>query len=322
MVKWVKRTDKDSVSSRSADRWFRDSNLFEGIKENRHSPSALLSILVFFCLWGGALTLGRFMVTPLIESLPDNTPIWLSFALTLRKVLICGIQILAFFTWVKFVEKRRIATMGFQCRHKAREYGSGFIIGFGSMTIIFITLVVLGAIEIECNPVFSIDTLIGALCIAAFGWMMQSASEEIAIRGWLIPTLGKRYSPLAAVLLTGATFGAIHLLGNGATILSFINLTLSGVFFALYAIRAGNIWGVCGLHFGWNLTQGNIYGLTISGEQSNGSSLLIIDIKGEDVLTGGEFGPEGGCITTLFLACAILLIIFTNHREKRPPACK
>ena len=205
--------------------------------------------------------------------------------------------------------------MGFICKRKARAYWGGFLFGFGSISTITFILAALGAIQIEVNDLFPFDILSRSLCIALFGWGIQSASEEIAIRGWLIPALGIRYHPLTAVLLTGCVFGILHLLGNGATILSFMNLTLSGFFFALYAISGGNIWGVCGLHLSWNLAQGDIFGLSIIGQPSITNSIFITNNTGTDLLTGGDFGPEGGIITTLFLICAIMFIGFTMYRK-------
>lgn len=291
------------------------SGLFKSAKENKHRPNAIFSIIIFFCLWGGSLILGRFVTIPIIELFPNDMPLWIAFTSALRKILICGFQILVFFAWVKLVEKRRIATMGFICKHKAKAYWGGFLFGFASISIITFILAALGAIEIDFNYLFPIDILFGSLFVAVFGWGIQSASEEIAIRGWLIPTLGLRYNPLAAVLLTGGVFGILHLLGNGATILSFINLTLSGFFFAMYAISAGNIWGVCGLHLSWNFAQGNIFGLNISGEPSTSYSLFVTKNTGADLWTGGDFGPEGGFITTLFLVCAIMLLGMNMYRK-------
>lgn len=309
--------DKQNSAFRFINMRLQDSGLFKSAKRHKHKPNAILSIIIFFCLWGGSLIVGRLVISPMIELLPKDTPLWVSFGLTFQKILICGFQILVFFAWVKLVEKRKIATMGFICKHKAKAYWGGFLFGFASISIITFILAAFGAIEIEFNYLFPTDILFSSLCIAVFGWGIQSASEEIAIRGWLIPTLGIRYNPLAAVLLTGGVFGILHLLGNGATILSFINLTLSGFFFAMYAINAGNIWGVCGLHLSWNLAQGNIFGLNISGEQSVSSSLFISNNTGADLLTGGNFGPEGGIITTSFLICAIALIGLNMYRKHR-----
>lgn len=294
--------------------WFQNSDLFKNVGESKFRPGLILTILIFFCLWGGSIVLGRFLVTPLIEILPRGT-LWSAFALSLRRVLVCGIQIITFFAWVKFVEKRRIITMGLICKHKTRAYLGSVFLGFCAITTITLVLMLVGAIEVKVSNLLSIDFLIGSLLIAVFGWMVQSASEEIAVRGWLIPTLGIRYNPLIAVLLTGGVFGVIHLFNSGATVLSFINLTLSGFFFALYAINAGNIWGVCGWHMGWNFAQGNIYGLSVSGGQSIDNSLFSSKAIGTDFLTGGDFGPEGGFITTVFLVCGILFIGFIMYKK-------
>lgn len=121
-------------------------------------------------------------------------------------------------------------------------------------------------------------------------------------------------SPLCAILLTGGAFGVIHLFNTGSTLISFINLTLSGIFFALYAIKMGNIWGACGLHMGWNFAQGNIYGVSISGEHSI-NTVFACERIGNDILTGGDFGPEAGLLATLFFLCGILIVGIITHRK-------
>lgn len=106
---------------------------------------------------------------------------------------------------------------------------------------------------------------------------------------------------------------------SGATVLSFVNLTLSGFFFALYAIIAGNIWGVCGLHFGWNYALSGIFGLNVSGEQSTDCSLFLSHNIGMDFFTGGDFGTEGGFITTMFLICVILIVSIIYIKKHKAP---
>ena len=294
---------------------FQESTLFKRAGESKFKPNAILSIAVFFCLWGGSLLLGRFVVIPLINLFPSNTIVWISFSLSLRKILICSFQVAAFFAWVKLVEKRKIATMGFVSKNKAIGYCGGVLLGVCSISAIVFVSIIFGIIEIGFNSFSQSNLLVNSLLIAVFGWLIQSASEEIAIRGWLIPTLRTRYNPLVAVLLTGGVFGIIHLFKSGATALSFINLTLSGFFFALYAINAGNIWGVCGLHFGWNYALSNIFGLSVSGEQRLAASLFISKYSGADWLTGGDFGLEGSLFSTVFLTLAIILIIVVMQKH-------
>lgn len=155
------------------------------------------------------------------------------------------------------------------------------------------------------------------LGIMALGWIVQSASEEIAIRGWLIPSLEKNSTPITAISITAIIFGILHLFSSGVTVLSFINLTLSGIFFAGYAILNGNIWGVCGLHFAWNFALGNIYGLPVSGFADNGEKIFQTQQIGPSLLTGGAFGPEGGLITTITLLIAIAAFILKWRKNQR-----
>jgi membrane protease YdiL (CAAX protease family) len=297
--------------------WLRESNLFKNAEKSKFRPNALLSLIIFFCLWYSSLLLGRFIVIPLIDLLPNSTMAWNTFSLSLRKTLVCGFQITVFFSWVKGVEKRKLSTLGFASKHKAMDYLGGVLLGVASISAIVFVSMIFGIIEVSFNGIFPTSLLVSSLSIAVFGWVIQSASEEIAIRGWLIPTLGVRHNPLMAVLLTGGVFGILHLLNSGATALSFVNLTLSGFFFALFAINAGNIWGVCGLHFGWNYALSNIFGLSVSGEQGVGNSLFLSTSSGKDLLTGGVFGMESSLFSTVFLICAVLLICFIISKKHK-----
>ena len=94
------------------------------------------------------------------------------------------------------------------------------------------------------------------------------------------------------------------------TILSFVNIFLSGMFLALYAIVQEGLWGVCGFHFAWNLALTNIYGFEISGYPSM-KSLLKFKVDGPEFITGGGFGPEAGILVTIFL-CAGIVILSTR----------
>jgi membrane protease YdiL (CAAX protease family) len=295
--------------------WFQDSGLFKNAEESKFRPNAIISLIVFFCLWYGSLLLGRFIVIPLIDLLPNSTIVWSTFSLSLRKIFVCGFQIAVFFAWVKVVEKRKISTLGFASKHKVMNYWGGVLLGVVSISAIVFVSMIFGIIEVGFNGLSPTSLLVSSLSIAVFGWVIQSASEEITIRGWLIPTLGVRHNPLVAVLLTGGVFGILHLLNSGATVLSFVNLTLSGFFFALFAINAGNIWGVCGLHFGWNYALSNIFGLSVSGEQGISNSMFISKLSGADLLTGGDFGLESSLFSTIFFVCATLFIIVVMQKK-------
>jgi membrane protease YdiL (CAAX protease family) len=290
--------------------------IFAQAKNSKLNLNFFKIIIVFFILWGGGLLVGRLIALPIVNLISRDTLISESISEMLRKLLVCGTQIFIFFIWVKCVEKREIKTLGFQGSNGIKSYFIGVIIGFCSITLITIILLIFGEVRITLTTMGNEYKYISeSIFIMAIGWVIQSASEEIALRGWLIPVLGSRYNPIIAVVMQGVVFGGIHLLNSNVTVLSFTNLILSGIFFAAYLIYSENIWGVCGIHFAWNLALGNIYGYNISGFEPVGGSIFKTTLNGSDLFTGGTFGPEGGLITTIVLAAGVIILTFIVYKK-------
>ncbi|EKQ50960.1 MULTISPECIES: CPBP family intramembrane glutamic endopeptidase [unclassified Clostridium] len=281
----------------------KEKKMFKDLEHSEFLPNGFLILLVFAILWGGSFGLGRLISTYLLKDVTNQT-----LGLSLRSIITCGFQIFIFFLWVRFIERRKFSTVGFRGNSRLYKFIIGFFIGIISITIITFILFLAGAIQIEIvqNINMSISSYIGIIVIVA-GWLVQSASEEIGIRGWLIPLLGAKYNPLISILVTSITFGVLHLFVPTATILSFANLILSGIFFALYAISEDSLLGVWGCHFGWNLALGNIYAFSVSGFSPRGSAIFKIKVIGDNLLTGGQFGPEGGLLATLIVIIGIII---------------
>jgi len=290
--------------------------IFAQAKNSKLNLNFFKIIIVFFTLWGGGLLVGRLIALPIVNLISRDTLINESISEMLRKFLVCSIQIFIFFIWVKCVEKREIKTMGLQGSNGVKSYFKGVIVGFCSIALITIILIIFDEVRITLTTSGNQYMYISeSIFIMSIGWVIQSASEEIAIRGWLIPILGIRYNPIMAVIMQGVVFGGIHLLNSNVTVLSFVNLILSGIFFATYLIYSENIWGVCGMHFAWNLALGNIYGYNISGFEPVGGSIFKTTQIGSNFLTGGAFGPEGGFVTTIVLASGIIILSYIVYKK-------
>lgn len=292
------------------------SELFQQQKANKVKLNIPLSIIVYFILWLVGLGLGRLLAQLVFNALNLTAHANGNHMFALRKSIVCGIQIITFFSWVKFVEKRSISSIGFKIKNPFKPYAIGFIIGSCIISLITLILAITGIIQFKYNS-FDYNYMIINLSVIAFGWIIQSASEEIAVRGWLIPSLQNYCTPIMTISITAIVFGILHLFSAGVSLLSFINLMLSGVFFACYAIADGNILGVCGLHFAWNFALGNIYGLPVSGFSDNGEKIFSAQKIGPDIFTGGDFGPEGGLITTIVLLIAIALLVLKWRKKYR-----
>lgn len=287
--------------------------LFKQAKASRIKLNTFMSIFIYFFLWLSGLLIGRFIANFILGSLKTTLILEESIVVGLRKFIVCGIQILLFFLWVRLIEKRPIKTIGFQANKPFKAYTTGFVVGFSAISAVTAILSFFRMVEFES---FNVNFAPLLIVVIAWGWIVQSASEEIAIRGWLIPSLGNRSTPVMTIALTAIIFGILHLFSSGVTVLSFVNLILSGVFFAGYAIYTGNIWGICGLHFAWNFTLGNIYGFPVSGFSSNGETILTMKQVGSTFFTGGDFGPEGSFITTVILLLGIGILALKSFKPK------
>lgn len=209
--------------------------------------------------------------------------------------------------WLRLAEQRPLWTTGME-RPWLRSYLRGLLVGLVMFGTVVAILAALGHAALE-NPLSRLGlwSAGGALLILA-GWLVQGAAEELLTRGFLLPVLGIRWGTAVAVLVSSLLFSALHLGNPNISGISLLNLTLFGVFAALYALVEGGLWGVFALHAVWNWAQGNLFGFAVSGLEIQSGILIDLHETGPDPLTGGVFGPEGGLVVTLVLLAGILLV--------------
>jgi hypothetical protein len=69
-----------------------------------------------------------------------------------------------------------------------------------------------------------------------------------------------------------------------------------------------------GMHFTWNYVQGFVFGLPVSGFTFP-HSLLKVQVHGAAWLTGSDYGPEGGLLSTaVFVGAGICLLLSSRIR--------
>ena len=148
-------------------------------------------------------------------------------------------------------------------------------------------------------------------------WFPQGASEELLFRGYMIPRYDQRYKKAFAVFFSSVMFSVFHSLNMGYTPLASVNLFLIAVLFALIYLKTGNIWMTCAMHTAWNLSQGNIYGLQVSGNEAH-AAIVSTSYSGNanSLITGGDFGPEGGLAVTAVTAVCMVIVIILIARSR------
>lgn len=160
---------------------------------------------------------------------------------------------------------------------------------------------------------FAVTPALAAAIIAAVG-------EELAFRGGLFRILEESLGTAAALALSAALFGLLHALNPGATLVSTAAIALeAGVLLgAAYALTR-NLWFPIGLHLGWNITEGGIFGVSVSGGHA-GRGIFAVSLTGRTLLTGGDFGPEASlvAIAVCLAAAGVLLVLVAHHGRWLP----
>lgn len=220
--------------------------------------------------------------------------------------------ILVALLFCKLIQKRKVTTVGFQKPGMWKEYLCGLGAGFVMFSVAVLLCVATGSLRFQgLSATFSI----GIFVLFILGFMIQGMAEEVLCRGYLLVSIGRRYPLAVGIFANAVLFAALHLLNDGISVLAFINLVLFGVFASVYFIKRGNIWGIGALHSIWNLVQGNVYGIRVSGTQSTCSILASEMVAGRELMNGGDFGLEGGLAVTIVLVAGTLIMLATKQQR-------
>lgn len=243
-------------------------------------------------------------VTEITANMPDSITVIMLFAtviLTLSGLIYC-----------RFIEKRKLATLGFRKDGAIKEYLVGMLVGTGIFSLAVGICLVTGALTFEG---FCANISWGYIGLFFVGYLLQGMSEEVLFRGYLTVSLSRRAPIAAAVGISSVGFACAHLSNSGISVLAFINLTLFGIFAAVYMLKRGNIWGVCAIHSLWNFVQGNLYGISVSGMSKSESIMEMSSVASKSLVNGGDFGLEGGIAVTIVLVLAIVVMLFTKTKQ-------
>lgn len=227
-----------------------------------------------------------------------------------------ALGILTAIFFCKWIQKRKPWTLGYKKPGMVKEYLIGLAAGFLCMAFPVLVCILTGAATLSFNPMAATFSGVGALIALFLGFCVQGMSEEVLCRGYLMISMARKKGRIwIAIVLSALAFAALHLLNAGITVLAFINLTLFGIFAGFYFVKRGNIWGIAAFHTMWNFTQGNVFGILVSGNNF-GTSIFLTHVDPRlALLNGGDFGIEGGLLTTLVLAVGLIVLAFTKQKD-------
>ena len=290
-------------------------SIINSSKNEKKSPNFIWAIILSLIFMYGGSLIGSLATVPLYLAL-SNVPLFFNnqdlLSLLITLFSFAFISLLVFFR-VKGIEKRSLSSIGFNKNNWLKKYSLGFLIGLVMMSIIVLILLSFGYITVEKNPIQLVGiSAISSILVILFGWIIQGATEEIVTRGWLLNVLSTKYNIGVGLLISSTLFGLMHLTNPNVNYIAVINIILVGLFYGLYVIKTNDLWAVCGMHSAWNFAQGNIFGFEVSGLDVSVGSLIDLNLVGNNVITGGAFGPEAGIISTFILLVSIGILLFIN----------
>lgn len=206
----------------------------------------------------------------------------------------------------RFLEKKLLPQMLLQWGRSAwRPLGLGLLAGLGEVLVVYLVLLAGGFVKSSLG-------LGGAQQGSLFVWVlwflgssvMAPFAEELLNRGYWFQNIRRGWGTIAAIVVTSLLFGALHQFNENAALLGALNIALSAAIWAIGMLWFRSLWFPIGWHAGWNFVQFFIIGLPNSGFSVadfglQGTTLLVTELTGPTLMTGGEFGIEASLVSTL-----------------------
>ncbi len=220
----------------------------------------------------------------------------------IQVIFICFFSILFYWIYVALFEGRPLSELS--VKSLIPQLGLGLLLG-----LIFISVIILVISFFDGYKVVGYNK-IGVLIPILFMAVQAGIFEEILTRGALFRIVEDGLGTWWSILISALVFGFLHIWNPNATLFSSLSIAMTaGVILALFYVLTRKLWVPIGIHIAWNFTLGGIYGAAVSGGDAQG--LIISDMNGSDLLTGGEFGPEASIVTVIFF---VLLGIYLSWR--------
>jgi len=243
----------------------------------------------------------------------DADPALRALAMLLEQVLPA---LIAYLALVRGVERRPVAELSL--RRLPAQGGLGLLIGIALMSITVAALWLLGSYHVlRTDPAAD---WVPAVLVVGLG---AGLGEEILSRGVLFRIVEEGLGTWWALAISALFFGAAHLGNPGATAWSSAAIAIeAGILLGLLYHVTRSLWICVGMHLAWNVMQGTVFGIAVSGLPTHG--FLVASLTGPAWLSGDGFGAEASVVALLVCSSlsALLLAIALRRGSIVPPSWK
>jgi membrane protease YdiL (CAAX protease family) len=245
--------------------------------------------------------------------------------LYLRGVLLLAAAVAALALTGKALERKPLADIGLGMKGGLRDLFLGFAVGFALLAAVIGVLAALGWYRVESLKPPADMLRIGATM--ALVLLPYAAWEEVFFRGIVFRIVEDWLGTWVGIVASALFFGFAHATSPNATVLTSSAIAVeAGILLSVAFVRTRTLWLAIGIHWGWNFTQGPLFGAAVSGARFD--SILTASIDGPATWTGGPFGPEGGWMALGVCGLTGVALAVQAHRrgdfllpswKRRPP---
>lgn len=208
----------------------------------------------------------------------------------------------------KYADKKTFSSIGFDFSQFYPDALVGACLGIclicaGSLIILYLD----GIEWIDVVP--NLKELFNSAMIM----LMVALSEELVFSGYVLRNLMKSLNKWLALFISALLFTAVHLTNPEVPATGLVNTFLGGLLLGITFVNTRKLWLPVSFHFFWNFMQGPVIGFPVSGIPFD--SVLVLEPKGNPLISGGNYGFEASLVCSLLLLMAF--IVWCYFESKR-----
>ncbi len=209
-------------------------------------------------------------------------------------------------TFAAFLDSQSLITLGLNYDGESlTKVSIGAAISLSYVTVSFLIGTLMGYIKVKPSKlsedaVSSLPLFFGGLV----DFFTAAVFEEIIFRGYVFFLLLQAGGLYVAIIGSAVVFSTAHLIRHANMPLIYVlNAFLFGIVAAVCRYTTCSLWLPIGLHFGWNVVSGPIFGLPYSGRNYD-RGVVTSEVSGPAWLTGGSYSLDAGLLGTFALIIA------------------
>lgn len=228
----------------------------------------------------------------------------------------CLATVILAFGFRRFLDRRPADSLGLSLGvNSLRLFALGAAFGAGMQTLAFVLEYVTGSVHVAAIAPIRTDLTSWAAILPLLA--IAALAEELPLRGYLFQNLRVVWGNAFAIAGTSLLFALLHVTNPGAHqdfALTIIGVALAGAWFCAAVIWTRSLWLALGAHISWNLFEGSVFGLPVSGLTLGNGSAITSAVGGPTWFTGGSFGPEAG-VSSLVALSVGAVALYVLHRR-------